>query len=61
MIPSAEKSQAHNLGREDVRGSLAGVQGANAVDVEVARSVCAVVIAKSATQRQEPSLRHLFL
>ena len=51
MIPSPGKSQAHKLGREDVGGSLAGVQGANAVDIEVLRPVCAGVIAKSATQR----------
>lgn len=53
MISSAGKSQAHKLGREDVRDSLAGVQGANAVDVEV-RSVRADVIAESAAQRSHP-------
>lgn len=46
MIPSAGKNQAHKLGREDVGESLEGVQGENAVDVEVPRLVCADVIAE---------------
>ncbi|KQL57776.1 hypothetical protein AAES_24781 [Amazona aestiva] len=46
------KSQAQKLRREDVEDSLEGVQGANAVDVEVPRPMCVDVIAECYTKVQ---------